>query len=317
MKQIFRNVVAYAVELSSLVDSTADQVLAALNDNLPVFKAVGDHSTVSSGFVPVVEDGDLAQPVFGGWALRYRMDTKAVPSSEVNKELQVRKAAILESTGRNVGKKEAKEIKAEIIYDLLPRAFPRQSGAYVLFSPTTGHLYISNASQKLCDRLMTELVGALESLKTKTLHVDASKSGLTTRLSAWLENEGAEFGDLWPQDEVVMKASGGQKWSIKVATIAAAHDALKEAMRHQATVDSIGFMTEEGARFRITSALRVKGLSIPAVEGANDAEDTDASDLFCAQVGVEVSVLDEIFTTMLALFATAPKASEDDASDLF
>lgn len=324
MKQIFRNLVAYAVELSSLEDSTPDQIVETLNDNLPTFEPIGEHQTVSSGFEPVVLDGNLAQCVFGGWALRYRMDVKSVPAAEVNKELQLRKAAVYESTGRLVGKKEAKELKAEIIHDLLPRAFPRQSGAVVVFSPRTGHLYVNTASQKVCDRLMTELVASLDSLKTKTLHVSEPKSGLTNRLTTWLrDEEDVVFGGLSPRDEIVMKATGGKKWSIKVDHLLAARAALEEAMRHNATVDSIGFVNDEGVRFRITSALRVKGLSIPAAapdkDLAGSQEEGALSDLFCAQIGVEVSVLDEIFTGLLKLFATAPAeepAEQDNLEDL-
>lgn len=56
MKQIFRNPVVYAVELSSLADRTADQVVEALAGKLPAFVPIGEHQSVSSGFEPVVLD---------------------------------------------------------------------------------------------------------------------------------------------------------------------------------------------------------------------------------------------------------------------
>lgn len=320
MKQIFRNIVAYAVELSSKSGMNRDQVIAALNEALPPFTDIGEHQRVSDGFVPVVLDGELAQPVPGGWALRYRMDTKAVPASEVNAELRKRVADVLEATGRTPGKKEKQELKAEIIHDLLPRAFPRQTGAVIVFSERTGRLYVSNASQKVCDRLMTALVNAPDSLKTSTLHVSDTKSGLTTRLAAWLRDEDEEvFGGLAPRDEVVMKGSEGRKWSIKVDNLAAARAAITEAMTYNGQVDSIGFGNDDdGVRFRITSALRVKGLSIPRADKEEKEPDDTVQDIFGAQVGVEISVMDDVFSRLLVLFAKAPAAApaHDDISDL-
>lgn len=322
MKQLYRNLIAYSVEIPSMAGYSRDQVVEELNESLPVFVEIGEHQACSYGFEPVVLDGDLAQSVPGGWALRFRMDTKVVPASKVASELKIRVAAINEATGRKPGKKEKQELKSEIIHDLLPRAFSRPSAATVVFSEKTGRLYVNNGSQKICDRLMTVLVDSMASLKTSTLHVSEPKSGLTTRLAAWLQEDDEEaFGGLAPRDEVVLKGTEGRKWSIKGDNPAAAREAIKEAMSYGAQVDSIGFVNDDdGVRFRITSALRVKGLSIPAGPAEKDAEEGNVQDVFSAQIGVELSVMDEIFTRLLQLFAKAPApapAEDDDLEGLF
>ncbi len=317
MKQIYRNLVAYSVEIPAMADQSIDQVVEALNESLPAFSPVGEHQGVSAGFTPVVDDGDLAQLVPGGWALRFRVDTKVVPSSEVAKELKLRKDSIREATGRVPGKKEIQQLKAEIIHDLLPRAFPRSSGAVAVFSVKTGRLYVNNASQKVCDRLMTALVNALDSLKTSTLHVSEPAASLTSRLHTWLGDEDSEvFAGFSPRDEVVMKSKvGGRKWAIKVDNPMAARATLMEAMSHHGTVDSIGFVDDDdGTRFRITSALRVKGLTVPKADAADKTDGNDL-DVFAAQIGVELHVMDGIFTRLLKMFEAAPKTAESDKVD--
>lgn len=322
MKQLFRNLVCYSVEIPTMATHSRDQVVEALNAALTPFEDIGAHQSVSTGFVPVVDDGDLAQLVPGGWALRFRVDTKAVPAAEVAKELQLRKDSIREGTGRVPGKKEIAGLKSEIIHDLLPRAFPRSTGGIAVFSEKTGRIYISNPSPKVCDRLMTQLVAAGESLKTSTLHVSEPAASLTSRLHTWLADEDdGVFAGFAPRDEVVMKSKvGGRKWAIKVDNPMAARATLMEAMEHHGTVDSIGFVDDDdGTRFRITSALRVKGLSIPKADAADKAEGNPL-DAFAAQIGVELHVMDGIFTRLLKLFESAPSAaeeSEDDPVNLF
>lgn len=314
MKQLFRNLVCYSIDIPTMALHSREQVVEELNNILPDFVEIGEHQRACDGFTPMVDGGSLAQLVPGGWAVRFRVDTKAVPASEVAKELTLRKKSISESTGRVLGKKEIAELKADIIHDLLPRAFPRSAGALAIYSEKTGRLYVSNPSSKVCDRLMSALVRAVESLKTSTLHVSEPAASLTNRLNTWLADEDNEvFADFSPRDEVVMKSKAtSRKWAIKVDNPMAARATLMEALEHGGTVDSIGFVDDDdGVRFRITSALRVKGLSVPKADSRDKTDGTEA-DVFCAQAAVELHVMDGIFTRLLQLFETAPKVAETD-----
>lgn len=87
----------------------------------------------------------------------------------------------------------------------------------------------------------------------------------------------------------------------------------------QPGVDSIGFKTEDDVEFRITDALRVKGVKHRVVE---DDEDTDIGHCWVSQLASEIVTLDGIFDTILDLLspekAQADKSVEDDElADLF
>lgn len=315
MKQITRNLITYSAEIHASVEE--------LENRLPDFATIGDHQRASSGFVNVIPDQDVrVLKVPGGWAICLREDSKAVPASEVNKAAAEKAQAVYEATGRKPGKKEMKEIKADVIHDLLPRAFARQKMTHILYSERTQRLFVNTGSQKTADLVMTLLVKSLESVKTSTVHVSEPKMGLATRLKNWLNDEDDEdcFGRLAPVNEAVLKDSD-RKWAIKAKdTLRAAEKALKEAIERKARVDSIGFAMDDGVQFRITEALRVQGVKHRVVE---DDEDTDIAHCWVSQLASEIRTLDEIFDDILHLLspekAQAAKADDedDDFQDLF
>lgn len=310
MKQITRNLITYSAEIHASVEE--------LDERLPHFAILGEHQRASSGFVNVIPDQDVrVLKVPGGWAICLREDSKAVPASEVNKAAQEKAEQVKKATGHKPGKKEMKEIKADVIHDLLPRAFARQKLTYILYSERTQRLFVNTNSQKSADAAMTALVEALQSVKTSTVHVSEPKMGLTARLKNWLNEEEDDdcFGPLEPADEAVLKDSD-RKWAIKADTLRAAEKALKEAIERKARVDSIGFAMDDGVKFRITDALRVKGVKHRVVE---DEEDTDINHCWVSQLASEIRTLDEIFDVMLDLLspekAQASKPTEDELLD--
>lgn len=314
MKQITRNLMTYTAEVHASVEE--------LEERLPHFATLGEHQRQSSGFVNVIPDqGARVLKVPGGWAICMREDTKGVPAEEVNKAANEKVAAIQEATGRKVGKKELREIKADVIHDLLPRAFARQKLTYVLYSERTQRLFVNTGSQKAADLVMTHLVECLKSLKTSTVHVSEPKMGLTTRLKNWLDDADSDdcFGPLEPTTEVVMKGND-RKWAIKAESLLSVADTLREAINGHATVDSIGFTAGTGVTFRITAALRVKGVKHRVAE---DDKDTEISHCWVSQLASEIATLDDIMDVMLDLLspekaqATVGVRSIDELDDIF
>ena len=306
MKQITRNLMTYSAEVHASVEE--------LEERLPHFTGLGEHQRQDSGFVNVIPDQDArVLKVPGGWAICLREDTKGVPAEEVNKAANEKVAAIQEATGRKVGKRELREIKADVIHDLLPRAFARQRLTYVLYSERTQRLFVNTGSQKAADLVMTHLVDCLKSLKTSTVHVSEPKMGLTTRLSNWLADKDEDdcFGTMEPSAEVVMK-SHDRKWAIKAESLRSVADTLREAINGHATVDSIGFAMDNGVTFRITADLRVKGVKHRMVE---DDQDTEISHCWVSQLASEIVTLDDIIDVMLDLLSPEKAQASEPAED--
>ena len=108
------------------------------------------------------------------------------------------------------------------------------------------------------------------------------------------------------------------KWAVKASSLRATEATLREAIQGGASVDSIGFMTEDEVKFRITAPLRIQGVKHSVVE---DDKDTDINHSWVSQAASEIVTLDGILDTILDLLspekAQADADHDDDVSDLF
>ena len=105
----------------------------------------------SMGWVPPRGDahGPFVEAIGGQWVLKLMIETKAVPSSVINRKVKDKVAEIEQATGRKPGKKETKELKEEAKQSLLPMAFSRQGSVGVWIDPAARLLLVDASSQGL------------------------------------------------------------------------------------------------------------------------------------------------------------------------
>jgi recombination associated protein RdgC len=148
------------------------------------FVPCGPTQASSIGWVPPRGDsfGALVESIDNQWILKLQIETKKVPSDVVERKLQERKAAIEEQTGRKPGKKESKELKEEIVLELLPSAFPTRSAVLVWIDVMAKTIAVGATGSK-ADLAITSLVRAMHQLVITPLTTLRSPSGC---MAAWL-----------------------------------------------------------------------------------------------------------------------------------
>jgi len=98
----------------------------------------------------------LIENIGGQLILRLCVERNAVPGSVVKLALNQRLDKIELDTGRRPKGKQAKEMKEEIVHDLLPRAFPKRSDTLVWIDPQARLLWVNAASLKKADGIVTQ-----------------------------------------------------------------------------------------------------------------------------------------------------------------
>ena len=88
-------------------------------------------------------------------------EDRLLPSVVVNEELSARMAKIAAKQGRRVGAKERKQLKEEVISELLPRAFIRPSRLSAYLDTEEGWLVIDTASRKAAEEALDQFRTAL------------------------------------------------------------------------------------------------------------------------------------------------------------
>lgn len=147
------------------------------------FRQIGPLEFSTSGFVNACDALTVrtAPALFEGFALR--IAEKLLPGASV-REAVTKKCDIIESLeGRKPGAKERKQLKDDVINEMLPHAPVRLKTIRGWFDYAEGWLVIDTASRKQAEYVLTQLRRALGSLPAVPLAPEESPRGL---LTAWL-----------------------------------------------------------------------------------------------------------------------------------
>ena len=196
------------------------------------FVACGASQAESVGFVePRGEKGAaLVEAVAGQLLVALCTETKAVPGGVVKAELDARLDAVEAETGRRPKGKRARELKEEIVRELLPRAFPKRGRTLVWLAPRDGLMVVGVASAKRADRIVSQLVESLGGgLRVTQMQ---TRQAAATAMSAWLSDKEAPPGFTVDRD-CELKAPDSEKATVRYA-------------RHTLDIDEVGEHIRQG-----------------------------------------------------------------------
>jgi recombination associated protein RdgC len=261
---MFKNALVYRI---TQWDAPA---LAALEERLAAnrFVACGASQPESSGWVEPRGErhGALAESIGGQWMLQLCTETKAVPASAVRTQLDAQLEKIESETGRKPRGRRAREIKEEIVHQLLPRAFPKRALAPVWIDPHERRVVIGAASATRADAVVTRLVEAMGGgVVLRPLQTTLSPQAA---MSAWLADQAAPAGFSLDR-ECELKQPDSEKAAVRYA-------------RHSLEIDEIAAHIAQGKRptqlaltwnarvsFVLTESMAIKKLKVLDVDAAS------------------------------------------------
>ena len=136
--------------------------------------------------------GPLVESVGQQWILKLCIETRGVPGPVVRSRLDEQLRRIEAETGRRPRGKHSKEIKEQIVHELLPRAFPKRSTTPVWVDPTRACVVIGTASQKRADAVAARLVEALGG--GVVLRLVQTEVAPATAMAQWLRDKAGPAG---------------------------------------------------------------------------------------------------------------------------
>ena len=139
-----------------------------------VFEPCGPTQEKSGGWVPPrgPEHGALVEAVAGQRIAMFQIETKSVPGPVVKRHLDERIAKIEQERGRKPGRKESRELREDIVMELLPQAFPKTASVWVWIDLQARRLVLDTSSQARADEVITALVRAFDGLKLAPLNTE-------------------------------------------------------------------------------------------------------------------------------------------------
>ena len=186
---MFKNCIIYRIDPSWSMDLGAmESALAALP-----FHHCGPTQADSLGWVPPrgQSHGALVESIAGQRILKLQVERKSVPTDAIQRKLDERIAKIEQDEGRKPGRKESRELKDEVLLELLPHAFPKISSILTWLDLEHGRLVLDCSSQGNADKVITALVQCLPGLQVSLLNTQVEPKAAMTQ---WLVGDQSE----WP-----------------------------------------------------------------------------------------------------------------------
>lgn len=188
----FRNLTLFrfptSLDLSDLDTHLADVQL----------KPVGPMDLSSRGFVsPFGRDAEaLSHRIDDAIWLTVGGEDKLLPAAVVNDMLGKKLAQIEEKEGRKLGGRARKQLKEDLVHELLPRAFVRPSRTDAMLDLEHGLCVVDTSSRKNAETVVSEIRHALGSFPALPLNAEiAPRSVLTGWIAGERLPEGLSLGE--------------------------------------------------------------------------------------------------------------------------
>ncbi|RKZ86874.1 MAG: recombination-associated protein RdgC [Candidatus Parabeggiatoa sp. nov. 1] len=192
--------------LEQPVTITAD----ALHEELTkaVFQPCGKMDMDSMGWVPPLgrEGESLVHTTNNGIIFTARTDTKILPASVVREFVHEKIEEIETQQMRKVRKREKDEIREEVLFELVPRAFTRSTYMSAYIDITHGWLLVDTSSRKKAEEFVSFLRQTMGSLPVVPIKVQQAPANVMTQ---WLVKENECPADFELADACVLADQEG------------------------------------------------------------------------------------------------------------
>lgn len=176
------------------------------------FEPCGPLTDKSSGFVPVAPEGEelLARRVNGADLVRLRTQSRIMPMSAVNEELEARIDEFTKRTGEAPSAREKRRLKAETKDELLPKAMLRSDRTWGFIDPKHKIVGIDSAQAAAAERFLRRLRAPFGSLNSRPLGFARPASEVLTKIFL-----GEQIGNFSLGRECRMRDPSSSKSSVR------------------------------------------------------------------------------------------------------
>lgn len=216
--------------------------------------------------------GAMIESVGGQWILKLCTETKSVPASAVKSRLEEQLDRIEQETGRRPRGKRAKELKEEIVRELLPRAFPKRGTTTVWIAPAQGWVVVEASGIKRADAVVTRLVELFDgALSMSPLQTETAPA---TAMAQWLRSKEAPAGFTIDR-ECELKQPDSEKATVRYTRHTLDIDEVARHIEQGKLPTQLALTWDNRVSFVLTESLilkKIRPLDV-VLEGARSDED--------------------------------------------
>lgn len=198
----FKNLVLF--QLEKPLDFSEQALSVALENGR--FKPCGPQQPEAIGWTSPM--GSLSEQLLhqgsGMTLLNARREERLLPATVVREALDDKVAEIEAREARRIGRKQRVEIRDQLIFDMMPRAFTRSTPLQGLIIPEHNLLVVDSASRNRAEQWLSLLRVSMGSLPVSAIKFKKSLSG---QFTGWLDGSVPRPPQIELGDECVLQAS--------------------------------------------------------------------------------------------------------------
>ncbi|MBD2859499.1 recombination-associated protein RdgC [Spongiibacter sp. KMU-158] len=286
-----------------------------LNEQLAVkaFVSCGSQDMASIGWVSPLgkQDGELIHTSNGCIMLCCQRQEKVLPAAAVKDVLEERVQDIREGEDRAVGRKERMQMKEDIIFEMLPRAFSKSRKQFAYIDPANGWLIFDTASHKRAEEIMVLLRECIGSLPVIPL---AAKNTTQHCMTSWLKTHAPTSFELGGECELIDGADESAAIKCKNQNLSS-----PEILNHidgGMFVKKLSLSWTGGIDFTIDEQLTVRGLRFADLitDKTEDSQAETAAEKFDVDFAILNAELAQFIPALLSAFGGEELGTEEEVA---
>ncbi|ASK36136.1 recombination-associated protein RdgC [Alloalcanivorax mobilis] len=177
----------------------------------------GPQSLSSEGFVPPLKgEARMVIPAEGFLYFMYQEIVRLLPGPVIKEELDERVEALQDQEGRKIGRKERADLKDQITFELLPKAFTRSRRVPVLVDMERRRILVDCASESRAEQVVSALRKALGSLPVTR---PSAPTATATAFNHWLQQPAGLPERFTLGDRCELKDGKGEGASVRFTAV--------------------------------------------------------------------------------------------------
>lgn len=147
------------------------------------FQPCGSQDLETRGWTAPVGGEGLVHSVGGQWLISLGVEAKLLPSSVVKQVAEEKAEDIEAAQGYKPGRKQMKELKEQVMQELLPRAFTRRRRVFAWIDPQDGWLVVDAPSPARAEDVLETLRQSLDSFPLALVRTERAPA---SAMAEWL-----------------------------------------------------------------------------------------------------------------------------------
>ena len=278
------------------------------------FQPVDKLSLSSTGWTePLGHEGEQFVHTTNGYMMVcLRKEEKILPPAAIREILDARALEIEQKENRTIRGKERANLRDEVLLDMMPRAFTKNSRIFAYIDTKGGWMVVDAASVGKADEFVATLRETLEHLHVTPLAMANDPSAIMT---SWL-NDGGIAADLEIEDECELRDPAEDGGIIRVRKQDLGSGEIRTHLDAGKMVTRLALTYDERISFVLDSSMALKRLKFLdlVMDEAGDIDSESAAARFDGDFSIMTLELSRFFPQLLEALGGEAEEQQLDAA---